>query len=404
MKLHEMRQKKTALATQMRSLHTEIGEATWSDEQRSKWDSMKEDLAKLDDQIARDEELRSLDQSFLDDHQEDHEEHRNGGQEQTSEQRQHQAFDSFVRSGLGDMDPELRSVLKEMRAQGTDSDTAGGYTVPREFQAMVIDKMKAYGGLANIANVINTSHGRDMDWATSDGTNEMGELVGQNTAATDGDAEFGTVALGSKKLSSKIIRVSNELLTDSGVNMEAFLTGRIAQRIGRGEAHYLIRGNGAGSPAQPKGLGESVTKTVETAATAMDWRDLNSLKHAVDPAYREGQCYWLFNDSTLKAIGDLVDANNRPLWLPALSTDVPATILGKPYQVDQGVSEAAANAKFVYFGDFNRFVVRRVIGMILKRLVERYAEYDQTGFLAFHRFDCLLEDNDAIKALVLKAA
>ena len=42
--------------------------------------------------------------------------------------------------------------------------------------------------------------------------------------------------------------------------------------------------------------------------------------------------------------------------------------------------------------------------MTLKRLVERYAEFDQTGFLAFHRFDCVLEDTGAIKALVGKPA
>ncbi|EOC5192149.1 phage major capsid protein, partial [Klebsiella pneumoniae] len=42
--------------------------------------------------------------------------------------------------------------------------------------------------------------------------------------------------------------------------------------------------------------------------------------------------------------------------------------------------------------------------MTLKRLVERYAEYDQTGFLAFHRFDCVLEDTGSIKALVGKPA
>ncbi len=42
--------------------------------------------------------------------------------------------------------------------------------------------------------------------------------------------------------------------------------------------------------------------------------------------------------------------------------------------------------------------------MTLKRLVERYAEYDQTAFLAFHRFDCVLEDTAAIKALQGKPA
>lgn len=404
MTLHELRQKKTELAIKMRTLHSDIGEVTWSDEQRGKWESMRTEMTQLDEQIAREEELRTLDKEFAEEHQEEHEEQRNGGQEQTVEQRQQQAFNCFIRGGLGEMEPEQRAVLKEMRAQGTDPDTAGGFTVPAEFQTTILDKMKAYGGLANIANVINTSHGRDMEWATSDGTNEMGELVGENTEAGEGDVTFGSAALGAKKLTSKIIRVSNELLTDSGVDIENFLTSRIAQRIGRGEAHYLVKGSGTGSPMQPKGLGESVTNTVATNGAAMDWKDLNSLKHDVDPAYREGQCYWLMNDSTLKLVGDLSDANNRPLWLPALSVDDPATILGKPYQIDQGVAEAAANSKFVYFGDFNRVIVRRVTGMILKRLVERYAEFDQTAFLAFHRFDVLLEDVAAVHALEMKAA
>ncbi len=403
MTLHELRQKKTALAKQMRDLHAEIGEESWTSEQRTQWDAMKDELTSLEAQIEREEELRALDQQFIEDHQEEHNEQRNGGQEQSAEQRQQQAFYAFLRHGMGDLDTEQRSVLKEMRAQGTDPDTAGGFTVPSEFQARVLDKMKAYGGLANIANVINTSHGRDMDWATSDGTSEMGELVGENTEASEGDVTFGSAVLGAKKLSSKVIRVSNELLTDSGVDIEGFLTGRIAQRLGRGEAHHLIKGSGTGSPVQPKGLAEWVSEGVTTAGAALDWADLNNLKHSVDPAYRSGNSYWLLNDATLKDIGNLADANNRPLWMPALSADDPATILGMPYQIDQGVAEAAGNAKFVYFGDFNRVIVRRVQGMVLKRLVERYAEFDQVGFLAFHRFDCLLEDASAVHALTMKA-
>lgn len=81
----------------------------------------------------------------------------------------------------------------------------------------------------------------------------------------------------------------------------------------------------------------------------------------------------------------------------------PATVLGIPYVIDQAIDAAAASKKFIFLGDFNRFIVRRVSYMTLKRLVERYAEYDQTAFLAFHRFDCVLEDTAAIKALVGKA-
>ena len=56
----------------------------------------------------------------------------------------------------------------------------------------------------------------------------------------------------------------------------------------------------------------------------------------------------------------------------------------------------------MFFGDFDLFILRRVRYMTLKRLVERYAEFDQTGFLAFHRMDCVLEDTDAIKSLQAK--
>lgn len=43
-----------------------------------------------------------------------------------------------------------------------------------------------------------------------------------------------------------------------------------------------------------------------------------------------------------------------------------------------------------------------VSSMTLKRLVERYAEFDQTVFIAFNHFDCVLEDTASIKAMIGK--
>ena len=404
MTLHELRQKRKTLADEMRKLHHDIGDNTWSDEQRGKWSGMKKELDGLAEQIKREEELREMDQHFVEENEGQHNEQRNGGQEQSAEQRHATAFDAFVREGLAEMDPELRAVMREKRAMGTDPDAKGGFTVPVEFQNRVIEAMKAYGGLANIATIINSSDGRPLAWSTSDGTSEEGELLGENTAASEGDINFGSVDLGAKKLSSKVIRISNELLQDSGISIEALLVGRLAQRIGRGEAKYIVNGSGAGTPVQPKGLATSVTGFTTTAATTAVWQDFNATKHSVDPAYRNSSCRWLFNDSTLQLVSEMVDGQGRPLWVPGLSEEAPAKFLGYAYQVDQGVAEAAANAQFAYFGDFSRFVLRRVAGMFIKRLVERYAEYDQTGFIGFHRFDCLLEDAEAIKGLKLKAA
>ena len=401
MKLHELKQARNTVAANMRKMHEEMGDKEWSDEQRSKWKSMKSELDGLDEKIDREEELRAADQKFV---EENADEHKKKAKDDAGDQRS-VAFNAFLRSGAAEMDPELRSVLREMRAQGTTPADKGGYTVPTEFDGRVRDKLKAFGGVANIAQQLTTSDGRDIDWATSDGTAEEGELVGENSAATEKDVDFGADTLGAKKISSKIIRVSEELLADSGINIEEFLAGRIATRIGRTRAKLLINGTGAGTPKQPKGLAAGVTKTVSTAAaTKVTWKEMNALKHAVDPAYRNETCSWLFNDNTLSLVEEMEDTNGKPLWLPGIDGSEPSTFRGYKYQVDQAVDDIAAGKKFIYFGDFSRFVVRSVSGMMLKRLVERYAEFGQVGFLSFMRFDCILEDNDAIKALVGKSS
>ncbi|HFU1359491.1 TPA: phage major capsid protein [Citrobacter farmeri] len=407
MKLHELKQKRNTIATDMRALHEKIGDATWTDEQRTQWNAAKSELDALDEQIGRLEELRRLDQAHVEDHEdEQRRQQRNNTPEEQSAERRAAAFDKFLRHGFSELSAEERQAVKELRAQGTTPDAKGGYTVPTQMLNKIVDSMKAYGGIASVAQILNTSNGQDITWSTSDGTAEEGELLGENTEASEEDVSFGTATLGAKKLSSKIIRVSNELLQDSGVDIEAYLAARIGQRIGRGEAKYLVQGTGAGTPVQPKGLVASVTGTVNTAAaTIFTWQEMNKLKHAIDPAYRGGPKYrWAFNDSTLQVIEEMVDGQNRPLWLPDVAGGTPATILNIPYVIDQAIDGIAAGKKFAFLGDFDRFIIRRITYMTLKRLVERYAEYDQTAFLAFHRFDCVLEDVAAIKALVGKPA
>lgn len=405
MKLHEMKEKRNTIAKQMRSLHDNIGEGAWSEEQRKQWKDAKTELDGLDERINREEELRRLDQHHIDEKEQEQRQQQQNPETQSQERRA-QAFDRFLRHGLGEMSAEEKQALRELRAQGTSPDEKGGYTVPTQMRNAIVEAMKAYGGIASVAQILSTANGQPIEWATSDGTTEEGELLGENTAASEEDVTFGTASLGAKKLSSKIIRVSNELLQDSGVDIEAFLAARIAQRIGRGEAKYLVQGTGTGTPQQPKGLVASVTGTVGAAsATAFTWKEMNALKHAIDPAYRGGpQSRWAFNDATLELIEEMEDGQGRPLWLPSIAGGTPATVLNIPYVVDQAIDSIGAGKKFIFCGDFNRFILRRVTYMTLKRLVERYAEYDQTAFLAFHRFDCVLEDAAAIKALVGKPA
>lgn len=400
MSLKELNEKRNTLAGQMRHLHETIGDNEWTVDQRTQWDNMKKELDSLDGKIERENELRQFDQQFVE-AQEPPQEKRS---EANPELEHRTVFDRFMRQGAAELTSEQRKVLNEMRAQSVGANEQGGYTVPKEFQARIVEQMKAYGGLASVSRIITTSDGRLIEWLMADATAEVGELVGENQAVSEEDTGFGIATLGARKLSSKLIRVSNELLQDSAIDIEGYLAARIAERIGRAEAKYLIQGTGTGTPAQPKGLEVSVTgKTATTTADKVSWQDINALIHSIDPAYRgAGNTRLLFNDNTFRVLKELEDAQKRPLWLPSIAGVAPSTILGYQYVIDQGVADIGKDKKFLYFGDFNRFIVRRVSYMTLKRLAERYAEFDQTGFLAFHRFDCALEDTSAIKALIGK--
>lgn len=408
MTLQELQQKAAALAVEMRSLHSSVPDGqAMTGEQRSKWEEMRGSLEVVNDQIKREEELRSNDQSFVERNQNELPPEQRGAKGDPSQEEQRAAaFDGWMRRGISELTPDERQVLQEMRAQAASQGDKGGFTVPTTLLNKVFERMKDYGGIASVSQLLITDGGSPIEWATSDGTEEIGELLGENAQGTEGDVTFGTGTLGAHKLSSKIIRVSNELLADSGIDMETFLAGRIASRTGRGESVYLVKGTGAGSPQQPLGL-EASTSVGKVTASAADftWQEMNGLIHSIDPAYRAAPQFRLaFNDNTLQRIEEMVDGNNRPLWLPGIDAERPATILKQRYVIDQAIDSLGAGKKFMFAGDFAQFIVRRVRYMALKRLVERYADFDQTGFLAFHRFGCVLQDAAALKSMQGKPA
>lgn len=407
MTLQQLKEAYNKLSAEMRSLHEATPDDGWTGEVRSKWEGMKTDLKALKDKIEREEELRAQDQSFVEGLDRDP---LAGNKPDEAGTEQRSAWDNWVRGGMEGLDAEQRSMVLQMRAQGTNPSEAGGFTVPTTLQARVIESLVTYGGIASVCQLLQTDNGAPIAWATSNGGEEEGELIGENKAAGEKDVEFGMGTLGSHTISSKIIRVSEQLLQDSGIDMEAFLAGRIGKRVSRTRNRLIVQGTGAGetadAPAQPKGLEYSTPQGAMTAkATTFTWQEVNSLIHSIDPAYRAAAKFRLaFNDKTLQAMEEMVDANNRPLWLPGIDSDRPATILKHQYVIDQAIADIGAGKKFMYAGDFNELVLRAVRSLTLKRLVERYAEYGQVGFLAFVRFGLVLQDTAAIKHLAGKTA
>jgi len=299
-----------------------------------------------------------------------------------------QLYSKWLRGGDRALNAEEWSAIRNTMSTTTSSQ--GGYTVPTEVAQQVADALKAYGGVRPVADVISTSGSNPINFPTSDGTSETGELIAENTTATAADPSFGVVTLTTYKFSSKIVAVPFELLQDSAVDMEAFIRTRLATRLGRVQNTYFTTGTGS---SQPNGVvtaasSGKVGTTGQTTTVIFD--DLVDLVHSVDPAYRAlGNCRFMMNDASLKIIRKLKDSQNRPIFIPGydgLGGAMPDTLFGYPIQINQDVATMAANAKSILFGDFKFYKIREEMGVTLFRFDDSaYIKLGQIGFLAWVR-------------------
>lgn len=280
----------------------------------------------------------------------------------------------------------------EHRALSVVTGSAGAYMVPTSFMTSLETAMLAYSGVRQAAQVIRTDSGNAMPWPTVNDTSNEGELIGENTEVAEQDITVASQTLSAYKYSSKLIRVPVELLEDSAFDLAAELGRLLGERIGRICNRHYTTGTDSG---QPQGIVTGSTLGVTTAsATAIAADDIIKLAHSVDPAYRTGPGVgYMMNDAVLQTVRLLKDGNGNYLWQSGVASGQPDRLNGYPYFLNQHMaSTVEASAKTMLFGDLSAYKIRDVRGIRLRRLVERYAEYDQEGFIAFFRSDGMLLD------------
>lgn len=311
------------------------------------------------------------------------------------EQQKANAFRKYVAHGIEELSADERETLNRMRAAQSTSNTGGGFTIPEGFSNEIESGLKDFGGMFEAGRLYPTTSGNDLPWPTENNTSQKGEILAENEQVNEQDLVFASVTLGAYMYSSKLIRISLQLLQDSAFNMESFVGGKLAERIGRITNEHFTTGTGSG---QPRGVvTASSAGKVAASTTALTVAEILDLKHSVDPAYRSGARF-MFSDATLAGIKKLaVDSNDsRPLWQPSFIVGEPDRIDGDPYTINQDVADyGTAGNKFMLYGDFSKYIIRQVLGYQVMVLRERYADYHQVGILGFARFDGDLIDAGA---------
>jgi len=329
------------------------------------------------------------------------------------EKKEHRnAFQAYLRVGGAELSAEHRSLLAEHRDMGTGGQGAypgatTGFFVPVGFVQDVEDALKYYGPMLNggpgMPTIMETDTGQPLPFPAADDTSQVGEQIGEGQQVTTADVTIEQVMFGAWKYSTKLVKVSLELLQDSAFDIEKFLVTEFGRRLGRIVNTLTTVGVGT---TQPLGIvtaivnGGNIVNAVGSISNdgsgglnTIGSDDFTNLEHAVDPVYRPGARY-MMHDSTLKAVKKVKDKYGRPLWMESTRDGSPATINGYEYainndmdQLQSQLSSPPVNRRTVIFGDLSKHVIRRVRQLSVLRLSERFADFGQVAFIGFGRYD-----------------
>lgn len=421
--IKKLREKLAALAQQMRDLHAlaEKEDRGFTAEERGTWDAMMADFEEVELRLQDAEKLERIQNIPTNGAIPNLDDGGAGGEgedepktlaEGRARDDYNEAYDIYLRRGSSQLTVEHRNVLAkyrvdmEARAQSVGTDSEGGFTVPEGFAGFITETMNDFSGLLGAASgaggpqLLTTASGNTIPFPTNDDTGNAGVILAENAAVTDLDTVFGERTLTAFMYTSRLIRVSLQLLQDEAVNLQAYLGNILGKRLGRAVSPHFAVGTGSG---EPTGVATAAFDgAVDISAGAgITHIDLLDIEHALDPAYRRRGAQWVFNDSTLRAIKGLLDTNLRPLWLPAdvatlAQGGAGPMLMGYGYIVDQGMESIVIGDRPIVFGDLSEFIIRVVLGVNLFKFEERFMDNLQKGFMGYARYDSNLIDTQAV--------
>jgi HK97 family phage major capsid protein len=275
-------------------------------------------------------------------------------------------FESYVKQNVTD---EL-----EMKALAVNSDPNGGYLTTPEFGGIVKTFIYESSPIRPLASTIDI--GTDtFELIIDDGQASCG-WVGE----TQTRSETNTPVLGKLQITANELyaqpKISQKMLDDSIIDIEAWLAQKVAELFGRTEETAFVAGNGVN---QPMGIlsyanGTDVTQKqiqqVPTiSGTSFTYLGLVNLQASLKEQYQANATF-LLQRASIANIMTIVDGMGRPIFNLTFdkNTGLESGILGRPLRFANDVPAVATNALAMIYGDIRKsYQIVDRIGMRILR-------------------------------------
>ena len=294
----------------------------------------------------------------------------------------------------------------------------GGYLVMPEFGGVLNGRLFDTSPVRQYANVITT--GSDSYEVVIDddeaGATWVSELESRSSTSTP---QLRKIKIPVHELQAEPL-ATQKIIDDSMVNMEQWLSGKVADKFARAENTAFVNGSGNG---QPTGFTTYTKKTSSPgeyayeqlgskeldAAGAVNGAELYEVIGYVKPEYRSSSAWFMSRASeavirsTISLDGS-VNADNF-LWRPGLEAGVPNTLAGYPVALFEDLADIASGNTDVCmaFGDMRRaYTIVDRIGIRILR--DPYTSKPYIKFYTTKRTGGAVVNFDSLKLVTNKSA
>jgi len=244
----------------------------------------------------------------------------------------------------------------EQKAMMVGSDPDGGYLVPTSVSSRIITKVYETSPLDELA--YHESVSTDALEIAVD-TDEAGAgWVGE----TETRPETSTPQVGVQRIPVHEIyakpKATQQLLEDAGIDVEAWLAGKVADKFARMRALAFISGNGIKKPrgiltypAGSAGARGTIMQVPSGHATLLTADGLVTMTFSIKDRYL-ANANWMMKRGTVGAVMLFKDSQGQYIWRPGLEAGKPSILLGYNVRRADDMPSVGAGALPVAFGDF----------------------------------------------------
>jgi len=270
------------------------------------------------------------------------------------------AFMEYIRKGL---DTPLLDFERKSLSAASDRD--GGYLVPSSLHGHLYATLQATSVMRELASVREISSSA-LEMLIDKDSADVGWVAETAQRDETKTPELAKIRIPVHEMYAKP-RATQKLLDDASLNVEEWLSQKIAQKMAGMENTAFILGDGNNKPKGILGY-DTVSKTkwewgkLEEVRTGADGSFIEGLGadtlldlfHSLKPPYLPGAS-WLMSRATEGALRKLKDPDNRQyLWQPPLAGVPTPTLLGYPLVLCDDMPNLVPKtaSKSIIFGNF----------------------------------------------------